>query len=251
MEEIIIFTVDDDIVDIEWFFINKHPVPHGRKYRYKVDKIPFITSHHKLSRETILTNAGKDPKEFILREKIHGTWVTINEGEDVDLSRPGVEKFKTLENDHTEGDDANQSEKSLRRDFSLLEEDIEYLESLGLEWEAVEFDTIRWVLVHQYPLPLGYNVNQTSVAVRLTANYPAAALDMLYFFPALSRTDGKPIGGLTEFKLDGKTFQQWSRHRTAANPWRNGIDNLSTHIPMTEVWLAREFKKNPSDAVSN
>jgi hypothetical protein len=251
MEEIIIFSINDEIVDIEWFFINKHPVPHGRKYRYKVDKIPYVTEHHHLTREQILLDAGKDPKEFILRQKIHGSWITVKEGEEVDFTRPGIEKFKTLENDHTEGEqDDIQQEKSHRRDFSLLEEDQEYLESLGLDWETVTIGQARWVIIHQYPLPEGYTANEASVAARITAGYPTAPLDMLYFFPALKRKDGKAISALTDFPLDGKTYQQWSRHRTAVNPWRSGVDNLSTHIPMVEVWLTKEFKKYPSDAAS-
>jgi len=36
-------------------------------------------------------------------------------------------------------------------------------------------------------------------------------------------------------QLDNKTFQQWSRHRTPANPWREGVDNLGTHVPLADV----------------
>jgi hypothetical protein len=46
--------------------------------------------------------------------------------------------------------------------------------------------------------------------------------------------------------LDGKSFQRWSRHRTAENPWRIGRDNLGTHIILVEDWLAREFEKCPA-----
>ena len=73
---------------------------------------------------------------------------------------------------------------------------------------------------------------------------------MVYFFPALSRVDQKPIGALTSFPLDGKTYQQWSRHRTSTNPWRADVDNLSTHIPLADFWLSNEFEKRPRNALS-
>jgi hypothetical protein len=67
---------------------------------------------------------------------------------------------------------------------------------------------------------------------------------MVYFYPALARTDGIRIGATETVQLiDGKGFQRWSRHRTPQNPWRVGHDNLGTHIILIEDWLEREFKK--------
>jgi hypothetical protein len=41
----------------------------------------------------------------------------------------------------------------------------------------------------------------------------------------------------------GRQWQQWSRHRTAASAWRPGEDDLSTHMPCVQDWLAAELKK--------
>jgi hypothetical protein len=43
--------------------------------------------------------------------------------------------------------------------------------------------------------------------------------------------------------LDGKQFQQWSRHRTGANPWRPGLDNVCTHLLLVNSWLEKELRK--------
>ena len=43
--------------------------------------------------------------------------------------------------------------------------------------------------------------------------------------------------------IDGKTYQRWSRHRTAQNPWKAGFDGLETHVYLIEDWLVREFEK--------
>lgn len=245
-EEILIFTLDGEIIDIEWCFKNGHTLPHGRKYRYKVDDKYYVTHHHEINGKEILEKAGKSPKEYILREKIHGSYFTIEPDQIVDLTKHGIEKFKTIKNEHTDGEI---SEKSPRRDFSLLEEDEDFLNGLTLEWEAVKIGNSQWVFVYNYAIPSGYNFDKITLAVLITPNYPTAQLDMLYYYPALERKDGIAIPNLSEYMLEGKNFQQWSRHRTGQNPWRVGIDCLATHIPLTELWLNNEFTKSPTNAI--
>lgn len=130
---------------------------------------------------------------------------------------------------------------ALRRDFELLPEDEKFLEEYGLPWETV-VDGSRWVLIHDFQTHDGYNHKQVTAAIRLETGYPQAALDMVYFFPALARTDGKPIGATqAKQQIAGKTYQRWSRHRTAQNPWVPGRDSLGSHVILIEDWLEREF----------
>jgi len=131
----------------------------------------------------------------------------------------------------------------MRRQFALPEADEKFLDSLGLPWETVIFNTAQWLILHNYCVPSGYNHTQTFLAVRISPGYPDTQLDMVYFSPPLARADGKVIGALTTLMLDGKTYQQWSRHRTGANPWRPGEDDLSTHVELVRHWLEREFNK--------
>ena len=51
-------------------------------------------------------------------------------------------------------------------------------------------------------------------------------------------------GALASEGFDGKTWQRWSRHRTPANPWRPGLDNLATHFGLVEEWFGREVRKD-------
>jgi hypothetical protein len=82
--------------------------------------------------------------------------------------------------------------------------------------------------------------------IRIETGYPNTELNMVYFFPALSRRDSKPIAATeVQQQLDGKTYQRWSRHRTAANPWKIGRDHIGTHVILVEDWLDREFEKCP------
>lgn len=133
----------------------------------------------------------------------------------------------------------------MRRQFELLPEDEQFLDEYGLPWETI-VDGSQWVLIHDFPLPEGYNHRTVTVAIRLETGYPASGLDMVYFYPAVSRKDNRPVRQTENRQpLDGKSFQRWSRHRTAANPWIAGQDNLGTHVILIEDWLEREFEKCP------
>ncbi len=131
----------------------------------------------------------------------------------------------------------------MRRQFLLPEADVEHLNARGMTWETIIEGRWRWLLLYDFPIPHGYNVNSATVAVSISAGYPDAQLDMVYFYPPLNRQDGRGIGALSSQTIDRKSFQRWSRHRTGANPWRPGVDDLSTHLTLVEHWLEREFRK--------
>ncbi|GAB61138.1 MAG: hypothetical protein DWB56_14100 [Candidatus Jettenia sp.] len=131
----------------------------------------------------------------------------------------------------------------MRRQFNLPEGDEAYLASLNLPCETIIENNQRWVVIHDFPLPKGYDQIKASMAVKIESCYPDVQLDMVYFFPHLSRSDQKSIGALSSFNLDGKNWQRWSRHRTSKNPWRPGIDDLASHILLIQYWLEREFRK--------
>jgi hypothetical protein len=129
----------------------------------------------------------------------------------------------------------------VRRDFSLPEDDENHLKAQGFEWDTILEGNVRWLIIRHYPIPVGYNVATADAALRIQPLYPDVQIDMVYFFPQLQSS--RPIGALTMHPLEGKQYQQWSRHRTAANPWRPGIDNLGTHLLQVDSWLARELLK--------
>jgi hypothetical protein len=127
----------------------------------------------------------------------------------------------------------------LRREFLLPEEDVAALDALGYRWETIQAGKAGWVLVHDWPVPAGFTATHVTAAIRIVAGYPAAALDMIYVHPSLDRLDGRPIPALSSFLLDGKTYQRWSRHYTKTNPWRIGLDDVTSHLRAVEEWLRR------------
>jgi len=132
-----------------------------------------------------------------------------------------------------------QASVQLRRQFQPPEEDVAALDTSGCPWETIVAEGVRWLLVHEWPVPPGLTATRVTAAVRIVTGYPAAALDMIYLNPPLQRSDGQAILGLSTLLLDGGTFQQWSRHYTPANPWRIGVDDVSSHLRAAEEWLRR------------
>lgn len=130
-----------------------------------------------------------------------------------------------------------------RRHFSLPEEDVDFLESTGVDWESVTEGNIKRIVLKMFPIPAGYNHDKVDLNVRIEAAYPDTQIDMVYFHPRLSKLDGKAIAAIADDTFDGKNWQRWSRHRTSQNPWRPGLDNLGSHIALVKEWLQLELLK--------
>lgn len=127
-----------------------------------------------------------------------------------------------------------------RREFQLPAEDEEALDRAGERWEAIKQGNAQWVLVHGVDVPPGYTVKRASVALNIPTGYPDSQVDMAYFHPDLTPVDGRPIKALSKQSIDGKQWQRWSRHRTSANPWVPGVDDVGTHLIQVRHWVARE-----------
>lgn len=137
-----------------------------------------------------------------------------------------------------------QQQTILRRQFDLPEEDVDYLEGLGLPWETLREGSVGWLVLHALPLPEGYTVGKTDVAIQIPSGYPVAPLDMAYFHPFLARRDDRALPQTSVVQqLDGKRWQRWSRHRAAHNQWHPGTDNLKSHLALVEHWLEREHQR--------
>ncbi|CAN5341322.1 hypothetical protein BH10BAC4_BH10BAC4_05570 [soil metagenome] len=227
----------EEIIDIEEYFKQGKTPPKGKKYKIKVDRETFTVHQESMTGEQILTLAGKNPfKDYQLYKKVKGGGVEkVAYTEVVDFTVPGTERFTTQKLHHTDGE--------ARKDFKLLEEDNDFLVASGMTWETVIENNLHYVILRRVNLPLGYNVDNADIAIRIETGYPRTQLDMAFFYPHLARTDGKSINNLTPFAIEGKSYQQWSRHRPPENPWIDGIDCLATHIGFAIHWLEHEFNK--------
>ena len=215
---------------------DKPSTPKGY-FKVQIDKDFFETPVSRMTGRELLELADKKPAErYAIYLKVKGSAPErLNLDEKVDLSKPGVERFVTLPLDQTEG-------FGKRRDFTLPQDDLEWLNQSAEAFELVEEDGVLRVVIYDFPIPSGYKQCRADVNVRIDSGYPDSEIDMVYVHPALQRSDGKSIGAISTDQFDGKQWQRWSRHRTVANPWRPGIDNLATHFGLVQYWFSREFQ---------
>lgn len=229
----------EEIVDLEECAKAGRKPPRARRYRFKVNDKPYEWREPTILGRQILGVAGLvPPQDYTLRQKMtKGEPRRIGLEDTVDLREPGIEKFRAIKRGQQEG------EVQDRRAAPVLDQDRLFLDIYGLRWEIIVDGSI-WVLLHDFPLPPGYTETHIILAIRLETGYPLTALDMMYVYPAVARTDGKQIRQANVMQaIDGQQFQRWSRHRTAANPWVPGEDSLETHVYLIEDFFRTEFNR--------
>ncbi len=227
-----------EIVDIEEHGKCCTPVPPARKYKVRIDKIYVELDSPITTGRALLTKANKLPVEKFdiykvlssnpQPQKINGLDTEIN------LREKCLVRFVTLPKEQQEG-------RGNRIGFSLPAEDVDFLDNNSFFWEAIVQQS-NWLIIKGSPVPEGYNVSSVDIALLIPPTYPAAEIDMAYFYPPLQKKSGRPIGAISHQSIDGKTFQRWSRHRRPGE-WRSGLDNISTHLLAVNNWLEHDLKK--------
>ena len=75
-----------------------------RRYRIRIDREPFVVNVTYMTGQQLLELAGKcDVGKWKVFQKLCGELKEVGPNETVDFTKPGVEKFKTLPLDQTEG----------------------------------------------------------------------------------------------------------------------------------------------------
>lgn len=226
-----------EIIDIEIFAREKKPIPHGHKYRIRIDKDYYVVDVPHMTGEQILGLAKKTSARYLLSEKVHGQMLPVAPHQTVDFTVHHVERFATVPKEVREG------EGPLRADFLVLDEDAEYLDGKGYIWEALAHPDGKRIVIRGFHPPHGFIPAEVDMFVILPQGYPDTQIDMVYFYPPLARSDGKAIRGLVTSVFEGKNWQRWSRHRTENSQWRQSIDNLGTHLMLVDDFLCAELSK--------
>jgi hypothetical protein len=229
-----------EVVEIEIFAIEEKPLPRAKRYIIRVDKEKVTVHHPEITGAEILALVNKTPEKFKLYEhRRHHQPKLIRPDEIVHLHAHHIERFTTMPKDTTEG----LGSVALSQAFALPQADQRYLGNLGLPWQCLKDGNTQWLIIHDWQPPDGYNLRHVDVALLIPPLYPDSQIDMVYFSPYLSRSDGKPIGTLATRPILQKNWQRWSRHRTLQNPWRPGIDDVASHLGLVDDWLRREFEQ--------
>lgn len=155
----------------------------------------------------------------------------------IDLRTPGIEKLRLTPKDVNNGE----APVAPCRAFDLLDIDEAHLNRLGLKWETLVEAERRWLLLHDYPLPVGYTVAHSKVALEIPPTYPGAQLYGFYAHPPLALSSGRVIAS-TQLRgvLLGVEYHGWSRNRGPSAPWDANTDNVVTQLALVDAALAKE-----------
>jgi len=95
----------DEIADLEEYAREGKRPPLCRGYRIRVNGKPYVVDKACITGREVLVLAGLTPPEtYTLRVKLAGQRPRkVDLDEKVDLRHPGVEKFKAIPRDQTEG----------------------------------------------------------------------------------------------------------------------------------------------------
>lgn len=225
-----------DTVDIEEYGKHCRAIPPAKNYLVKVDKGKFAWPNPTISAEQVIKFVQMtNPSNFNLVKFLSNTPkpVPVPYTGTINLLENCLLRFVVQPKTQNDG---------LRSGFLLPEEDSEFLNATGFLWEALSESNYMWLIIHDYPLPDGYQTKNCSVAVMIPPSYPAAEIDMAYFHPALEKTSGKGINAVSFQIIGGKSYQRWSRHRLPGE-WKPGIDNISTHLLLVNNWLENDIKR--------
>ncbi len=123
--------------------------------------------------------------------------------------------------------------------MALPEADIQFLTSMGVEYEVTTEAAMTCVVLRSWPLPSGYSTASADLLVRLPAGYPDTGPDMWWFSPTITLASGgsPPATEVVENHL-GRSWQRWSRHLQPGQ-WKFGIDGLQTYVALIACELTR------------
>lgn len=229
---------DQDLVDLDGpgveAFVSRKPfwVFNVQGVELKVETPTIVVSD-------ALTRAGFDAgQSWHIFLKVRGEAKReVGLNDIVDLRTPGIEKLRLTPNEVNNGE----APSAPRRDFAVLDADETYLDGLRLRWEMVNDAGRRWLMIHHFPVPSGYTVQRTLLALEIPPTYPGAQIDMFYTSPPLALASGRSIDCThIPATIFGTAFNGWSRHRGPDSAWNPALDNVVTHLALVESALAKE-----------
>ena len=128
--------------------------------------------------------------------------------------------------------------------MSLPEIDVAYLGERGIAHEIVVDSGMTCVVMPQWPLPRGFDRDESDLLIRLSPGYPDVPPDMWWFSPPvrLANGQGLPATSAVEAYL-GRSWQRWSRHFSGGQ-WQSGVDGLESFLALIRQNLERSVPES-------
>lgn len=225
--------IDLDAPGVETF------VSRARTWKLNVQGVLLALHAPTIIVRQALLDAGFDPNQGwqIFLKIVGQSKQPVELTTEIDLRTPGIEKLRLTPKEVNNGEAASEP----RRVFALLDADEAHLNRLGLVWETFIEAERRWLLLHDYPVPAGYTVDHTKLALEVPPTYPGAQIYGFYSYPLLALKSGREIDR-TQMRgvILGLEFHGWSRNRGPSAPWNTTTDNVITQLALVDAALSKE-----------
>ncbi len=122
----------------------------------------------------------------------------------------------------------------------LADNELEYLRSKGLDFEAQLEGSMISLVIKGYTLPVGYHPSEVDLLLRLPLQFPQVPPDMFWTDPVVSYANGgTPSQTQVRESHVGRSWQRWSRH-FGRSRWRPGTDDLRSYLRLIRSTLEKE-----------
>lgn len=210
----------------------------SKKIKIQINNTVYDIENEYLTGKEILNLAGyskPDDADLISITKGNNQEL-IKPDQKVCLSNPGIERFRIRPKKVKDGLIGGES--------PLPFEDLNFLNNTYTDkWTIFEENRLKLLKIVDFEIPDGYKHKKVDLIIIIPPMYNSVQLDMAYFFPQLKRNDNKVIDRATDRNMEGKLYQQWSRHRTSDSEWIVGEDNIETHIDLIKFFLREELNR--------
>ena len=123
--------------------------------------------------------------------------------------------------------------------MSLPTIDVAYLGERGIAHEIVVDSGMICVVMPQWPLPGGFDHDESDLLVRLSPGYPDVPPDMWWFSPPVHLANGQELRATNVVETHlGRSWQRWSRHFSGGQ-WQSGVDGLESFLALIRQNLER------------
>ena len=121
----------------------------------------------------------------------------------------------------------------------LPQTDIIFLKERVVEYLIEPESDMICVTLPQWPLPNGFDQNESDLLIRLNSGYPDVPPDMWWFSPAIYLENGQPLPATNVMENHlGREWQRWSRHLNNGQ-WLSGIYGLENFLALIRQDLER------------
>lgn len=116
---------------------------------------------------------------------------------------------------------------------------MKHLEEEGLHFAEADENGLHCVVIHDFPLPPGYQPEKTDLLLRLPAGFPDAAPDMWWCDPPVRLGTGSaPVAAESMETYLGRVWQRFSRHFQPGQ-WKPSRSGLATFLAVIKSDFAK------------